>query len=93
MSAQTVTVGLVSAMILDRDDSRQSLLLQNLSQNDIWIGIGEEAQAGKGMWMKAGQAAEIYLSKTSLGDIVCSPIYAIASADDSALFVIDHTWA
>lgn len=51
-----VSQGNVSQLVMDRNPERQFLLVQNTSSGDMWLGIGQNAQAGSpSVKLAAGQ--------------------------------------
>lgn len=83
----TVSVGSSSTTVILKNDSRKSITLVNISNEFIFIGIGEEAVLNKGFALSPNGGA-LHLSLAD-GTNYIGNIYAICASGSKNLTVVE----
>ena len=88
MASGIVAVGVASSQLAAPDGRRGSILLQNLSANDIYLSFGRPAVAGQCLHLPPSMPAPIILDAEVFSSDLQEAIFGIASAAGSDLYFI-----
>ena len=88
MASGVIQVGVASSQLTGPDGRRGSILLQNLSANDIYLSFGRPAVAGQCLHLPPAMPAPVVLDAEVFSTDLQEAIFGIASAAASDLYYI-----
>lgn len=88
MASGIVAVGVASSQLTGPDGRRGSILLQNLSANDIYLSFGRPAVAGQCLHLPPAMPVPLVLDAEAFSSDLQEAVFGVASAAASNLYYI-----
>jgi len=88
INPETDVVNTSPVRVLSNNPNRLSWVIVNLSGSDIWLGFDREVSSTKGLFLASGGSA-IATDWRDDFELVGYEVWAIASADNSPIYVLE----